>query len=429
MKKLRIIIPIILAVILFGGAALFFFLPRPEAVYAGDGQAYGKILKTNILSPEIPDPFDEYTVPYYRGFLNEQEIFVYSALKYAYSNNISSLKLKTDLSGDRIFDILVYLKCDLPQMLTSTAADKILIEKKTEEHLFRSEEWTVISLPDIELETVKINYAALTASIDYFRQTAAGFQDGMSEFDKAKLLYETLSEKAVYSTDGSYSDGKAEIFTIKGALADNASQCDGFASAYQLLCGMAGIKSTKVFYRGSDSTDGVGHTWNIVWLDGTAFHVDASSGVRNFGLLKDFLTAAGLFRPQNALSYEYFAMSEQNALAGGRKTDVLFDGILPDCTYTFYDALYDVVAGNKEDFVSLSAAALKEKKTDAHPMLRIKCMAESAYKEILSGLGKLPDGSKGYVLQIMEKADVHGTVDVRQSNTFLTMYLYFGTED
>lgn len=87
-----------------------------------------------------------------------------------------------------------------------------------------------------------------------------------SDLNKERYIYDTLCQKITYETDDSTANGDKDCAI--GALVNGKADCDGYADAMVLCCGLAGIqcrymhgKSLKPSVNGSN--DG-SHMWNLV---------------------------------------------------------------------------------------------------------------------------------------------------------------------
>lgn len=109
--------------------------------------------------------------------------------------------------------------------------------------------------------------AAADQLLDGIRGNAA-----LTELQKALLLHDRLAVWAEY-------DGRAfskteqmpyESHTASGALGKRVAVCQGYAMAYMYLLEQVGIRSTYC------SSNNLNHGWNIVYLDGKAYHVDVT---------------------------------------------------------------------------------------------------------------------------------------------------------
>lgn len=105
---------------------------------------------------------------------------------------------------------------------------------------------------------------------------------GMSDREKAKALHDWLVNNCRY--DLQYGDQDMTPYTAYGALVKGLAVCDGYASAYLLMCEAAGIPVFRVW--GQASNDGIyweEHAWNLVLVDGDWRHVDVTWDDADFG--------------------------------------------------------------------------------------------------------------------------------------------------
>ncbi|MBS7262682.1 MAG: hypothetical protein KIG36_03625 [Eubacteriales bacterium] len=90
--------------------------------------------------------------------------------------------------------------------------------------------------------------------------------DGLSTYDKYYYLAAVLSERVAY-------DARPDnCFTAYGALVGGRAVCEGYTSAYYLLCRAAGLWCA---YR-NGQPQGQGHTWNMIKLDSGVYNVDVT---------------------------------------------------------------------------------------------------------------------------------------------------------
>lgn len=106
-----------------------------------------------------------------------------------------------------------------------------------------------------------------------FREESAVLLDGikgneeLSDVNKALLLHDRLAIHTEYDFNSTDTIIK---HTAYGAFCNKAAVCQGYAMAYMYLLGEVGIRSTYC------SSNLLNHAWNIVYLDGFAYHVDVT---------------------------------------------------------------------------------------------------------------------------------------------------------
>ena len=103
--------------------------------------------------------------------------------------------------------------------------------------------------------------------------TVNGMLEGLPEdpLEKEKSIYKMITSRI--SSPGEKK--KEENYSIVGALLKGIATCDGTALAVKVLMNRAGIPCGCVH---GTKSDGTGHMWNIVEMNGSFYHVDATKG-------------------------------------------------------------------------------------------------------------------------------------------------------
>jgi hypothetical protein len=107
----------------------------------------------------------------------------------------------------------------------------------------------------------------------------------MSQFEKAIAIYDWLIDHTVY---------RGGVTNPYSVLRYGEGSCSGYANAYKELLSKAGIKAKVI--NGHLYT--LGHSWNLVYLNGSWYHVDVRMG--------DFLA-------ESEGRYRRFGMSDEQA--------------------------------------------------------------------------------------------------------------------
>ena len=138
--------------------------------------------------------------------------------------------------------------------------------------------------------------------------------DGMDDYQKVAAIYRYLAHNVTYdevtyaSADGSV----YRAFTAYGALMDGVAVCDGYASAFRLLCLIEGIPCEE--YTGvTDPYDPAsGHAWNKYTIDGVTYACDVTWArvedqyVTMYYVMMDEALLLDTDHFENALEYDAF---------------------------------------------------------------------------------------------------------------------------
>lgn len=120
---------------------------------------------------------------------------------------------------------------------------------------------------------------------------------GMDNYAKVTAIYAWLGLNVTYD-DVAYNAETPAIysaFTLKGALLDRVAVCDGYASAFRLLCQIEGIRADEVTGLNEFGKTETGHAWNKVWLGGAVLGVDSTWARQTTASGKLYITLQYLF--------------------------------------------------------------------------------------------------------------------------------------
>ncbi len=128
--------------------------------------------------------------------------------------------------------------------------------------------------------TYTMNAAQRKTAVEEFRlvteELLSAVTPDMSAFRMELTLHDALTARCTYDTETAEADNPLEnatAFTAYGALVEGRAVCEGYARAMQYLLVQAGIPATVV---GGKDSDGHPHMWNMLLLDGAAYHLDVT---------------------------------------------------------------------------------------------------------------------------------------------------------
>ena len=111
--------------------------------------------------------------------------------------------------------------------------------------------------------------------------------DEMTDFEKARAIYDWLIMNVTYDGEllnmltvgtGDIATETHNAFYLEGVFDDGLAVCDGISKSFAAMANVEGIPCVQVTGLQADDPDGVGHAWNKIYLGGSWYIVDATSG-------------------------------------------------------------------------------------------------------------------------------------------------------
>lgn len=202
----------------------------------------------------------------------------------------------------------------------------------------------------------------------YVTDCFAGMQNGLSDYEKVKYIYEYIIEGTEYNLTADNSQNICSVF-LQGE-----SVCMGYAKAMQYLLIEQDILCTIV-----NGTAGQGeeHAWNLLLLDGQYYHLDVTWGDDSYTVANDDASSVGM------TNYSFFCVTTEEIL----KTHTIENVVeLPECIAD--ENNYYVKEGYY--FESLDTDKLSTVFQNAYAgekgYVEIKCMDGIVYREIYTYL-------------------------------------------
>ena len=291
--------------------------------------------------------------PCYYTKLNKQHQAVYHAMQQCLISLADEWQMPR-VSGEALYNIFFQLRLDHPEIFWATGF----------KYRYYENSGNLIFLPEYLFEKAKIreHQKAMASRVEKLVRPAKS----MSELEKEKYVHDFICQNVRYDKlKKSYSH------EIIGPLGQGVGVCEGIAKSVKVLLDALGVWNV-IAICGNNPEKGIKyrHTWNIVKIGGTYYHLDAT-----------FDNSLG----DEEIRYDYFNLDDKNIF---RDHEPLI-APAPSCTDGghFYYKEKKLSFTKVEDVYKRSLQAAKKGKTlDFH--WRGGYLTKEVLKELLDEIHK-----------------------------------------
>ena len=291
--------------------------------------------------------------PYYYTKLNKQHQAVYHAMQQCLISLADEWQMPR-VSGEALYNIFFQLRLDHPEIFWATGF----------KYRYYENSGNLIFLPEYLFEKAKIreHQKAMASRVEKLVRPAKS----ISELEKEKYVHDFICQNVRYDKlKKSYSH------EIIGPLGQGVGVCEGIAKSVKVLLDALGVWNV-IAICGNNPEKGIKyrHTWNIVKIGGTYYHLDAT-----------FDNSLG----DEEIRYDYFNLDDKNIF---RDHEPLI-APAPSCTDGghFYYKEKKLSFTKVEDVYKRSLQAAKKGKTlDFH--WRGGYLTKEVLKELLDEIHK-----------------------------------------
>lgn len=220
-------------------------------------------------------------------------------------------------------------------------------------------------------------------------QICAEVTPAWSDFQKYKLIHDTVVRECEYSEDGE------DCYSPYGCLVDGNAVCEGYSKAVMMLCDYAGIKCLPVVGEGFNEDGSFqAHLWNMIMLDGTWYNADVTWD-------DPVLDSA-----DNYLRYDYFTLTDEETERDHMQDENRFFNY-PECDSNYHDfyKYSGYYAETSDDAFRALDNAVRDAMIADEDYARIKCSDEECYEQTLNWVYSNGIGSDAIFSLIEERAD------------------------
>ena len=222
---------------------------------------------------------------YYYNHMNKAQQAAYHSILSGVKNLADEFQIPA-LEGKELYNVFFQMRLDHPEIFWVSSY----------KYRYYKDSPNLIFIPEYLFDKKKIceHQKAMTARVEKLIRPA----QKLSEWEKEKYVHDFICENVHYDKlKKSYSH------EIIGPLGQGVGVCEGIAKSVKVLCDALGIWC-MIAICGNNPEKGIKyrHTWNIVKIGGTYYHLDATFdntlGKHSFGAKE--------------IRYDYFNLDDKN---------------------------------------------------------------------------------------------------------------------
>ena len=219
---------------------------------------------------------------YYYNHMNKAQQAAYHSILSGVKNLADEFQIPA-LEGEELYNVFFQMRLDHPEIFWVSSY----------KYRYYKDSQNLIFIPEYLFDKKKIceHQKAMTARVEKLIRPA----QKLSEWEKEKYVHDFICENIRYDKlKKSYSH------EIIGPLGQGVGVCEGIAKAVKVLLDALGVWCV-IAICGNNPEKGIKyrHTWNIVKIGGTYYHLDAT-----------FDNTLGKDRETSEIRYDYFNLDD-----------------------------------------------------------------------------------------------------------------------
>lgn len=193
---------------------------------------------------------------YYYEQLNDEEKKYFNYIYINVKNREEVINFKKPIDVDLLTKIVYIIKFDCPEFyFLGDSFDYDVKSKKVTTYY-----------PEYILSEKQ--YLKMQKEIDNIVTEIRDITANQTEYDAEIIVHNYIVKKCEYVIDSSNCNN------LYGCLVEGKANCEGYSASFSYLLRQIGIESTQVIGEVPYKDEVVGHSWNLVKIDGDYYYVD-----------------------------------------------------------------------------------------------------------------------------------------------------------
>lgn len=193
---------------------------------------------------------------YYYEQLNDKEKEIFNYIYISIKNRKEAIYFKNPIELNLLTNIVYIIKFDCPEFyFLGNSFDYDIKSKKVTTYY-----------PEYILSEKQ--YSKMQKEIDQIILEIRDLTANQTEYDAEIIIHNYIAKECEYVIDSQNCNN------LYGCLIEKKANCEGYSAAFSYLLRQIGIESTQVIGEVPYEDEMVGHSWNLVKIDGDYYYVD-----------------------------------------------------------------------------------------------------------------------------------------------------------
>lgn len=298
---------------------------------------------------------------FYYEQLSKEEKDVFDFIYLNIKNRKEKIEFEEPISINFLTKIVYILKFDCPEFyFLGDSFDYDVKGKKA-----------VAYYPEYIISTKK--YEKMQKEVDKIVEEIKILVEGKTEYEAELIIHNYIVQNCLYTIE------TTNCNNLYGCLIEGKANCEGYSSAFMYLLRQVGIEATQVIGEINYNNEIIGHSWNLVKIDGEYYYTDVCwNDLENTPEYENI-----------GYHYAFFNITYKE-MENHRDTskNIEYLGTIPEATATKlnYYKKSNLFASSVDDAEKIIEERLPSVISSNDSFLVIKCNGKEVYDELLENI-------------------------------------------